>query len=468
MARQSASALSRRLTVASIVFGLFVLCDILLFGWLMFRSLSQREVERVLLETRAEARDLARRIASWAEETGQQTDDLLIVMANQREVERYIDAELVRREVFEEVGVYDQEGTLIYRKTSTGPPSLAQPSPPAEVPPPRLPAPTSTLEPATPEGRFEVSEAIGNLGTLRIGLSPAKLRQRTEILRRDLLRQMTWIVVVSLLVLASAYAIIWLLVVRARRLEEKAREADRMAYIGTLAAGLAHEIRNPLNSLNLNMQLLEEEIRHGCEVPGGRRLLSITRQEIGRLERLVTDFLLYARPRPLDLEDLPPGELLERVRELMAAELQARGARLSVVDGSGGALVRVDPAQITQLLLNLLRNALAATEGGGRRPELVLAARLEGNRLALSVEDNGVGILPEDRRRIFEVFYSTRKGGTGLGLPVVDRIARAHGGAIEVESTPGVGTKMSVLLPVVAMSEEPVLDGRPAAVLASP
>jgi signal transduction histidine kinase len=215
------------------------------------------------------------------------------------------------------------------------------------------------------------------------------------------------------------------------------------------------------------MQLLEEEIHQGCEVPGGRRLLSITRQEIGRLERLVTDFLLYARPRALDLEERAPGYVLERVRELLAAEIQARGARLKVVDGSGGALVRVDPAQMTQLLLNLLRNALAATEEGPRRPELVLAARLEGNRVALSVEDNGVGIPPQDRKRIFEIFYSTRKGGTGLGLAVVERIARAHGGEIEVESTPGVGTRMSVWLPVAAMSAVPVANGHPAAALAA-
>jgi signal transduction histidine kinase len=433
----------------------------------MFRSLSQREVERVLLETRAEAKDLARRIAAWAEETELPADDLLIVMAKEREIQRYIDAELVRREMVEEVEVFTQDGTLIYRTTSSREPGLADPSPPAELPARQLELPPAAFDEPAAEGDLEVSEAIGNLGSLRIGLSPAKLRQRTEVLRRDLLRKMTWIVVVSLAVLGSGYAIIWLLLVRARRLEEQAREADRLAYIGTLAAGLAHEIRNPLNSLNLNMQLLEEEIRHGSELPGGRRLLSITRQEIGRLERLVTDFLLYARPRPLDLEEVAPGVLLERVRELLAAEIQSRGARLKVEDGSGGALVRADPGQITQLLLNLVSNALAATEECGRPPELVLAARLEGNRLALSVEDNGVGIPPEHRERIFEVFYSTRKGGTGLGLAVVERIARAHGGELEVESRPGVGTRVAVVLPVAAMSAEPLLAGRPARPLAS-
>jgi signal transduction histidine kinase len=456
MGRSGASIFSRRLLIASIVFGVFVLCDILLFGFLIFRSLSQREIERVLLETRAEAKDLANRIA---ERAGAQQEDLYFLLAYQREVLRYIDSDLARRDLVETVEIYDQDGKLIFRQTSSSNPEEADKGP-------KLSAPAELPGADNDDLKLEVREAIGNLGTLRIGISPAELRQRTEVLRHDLIRQMVWIGIVGLAVLASAYAIIWLLLTRARRLEEQAQEADRMAYIGTLAAGLAHEIRNPLNSLNLNMQLLEEEVALGCEIPSGRRLLSITRSEISRLERLVTDFLLYARPRPLDLEEVAPGELLMRAREVLVGEVQARGVRLRIEEDCAGALLRVDPGQMTQLLLNLTQNALAATEETPR-PEVVLGAHLAGHRVVLSVADNGAGIRPEDRERIFEIFYSTRKGGTGLGLAVVERIARAHGGEIEVESEPGRGTKVSVSLPMASLREEAVLEPEPEAALAT-
>jgi signal transduction histidine kinase len=227
-----------------------------------------------------------------------------------------------------------------------------------------------------------------------------------------------------------------------------------MAYIGTLASGLAHEIRNPLNSLNLNMQMLEEEIDEHGTAPTGKRLLSITRSEISRLERLVTDFLAYAKPRPLEMEEVAAVRLLERVPQVLAGEIQKRGARVEVEDRSGGAWVKVDFGQMSQLLLNLAQNALAATEESGRPPLLKLSAHRQGAAVVLELADNGIGIPAEEVGKIFDLFYSTRKGGTGLGLAIVDRIARAHGGRVAVRSTSGAGTAITVELPA-AGSETP-------------
>lgn len=464
------STFSRRLLIASIVFGVFVVTDILLFGWLIFRSLSEHEVQRVLLETQEEAKNLAERIASGAGGIVDPEGGLYVVMAKQREVLIYIESELAKREIIEDVSIYDQSGTLVYsgKGASRKAGGLSE-GPILDPGADRLPG--AQAPPGTGGNRFEVEEAIGSIGRVRIGLSPAKVLERAERLRKNLLSQMVSILVLSLLVLVSGYVIVLLLFRRARRLEEQARDAERMAYIGTLAAGLAHEIRNPLNSLNLNMQMLAEELGERAPPPnlaaaGGastsQRLLNITRQEISRLEQLVTDFLLYAKPRAPELSEIEPVHLLTRVRDLLAGEAEARGARLRIEDGSGGARVRIDAAQMTQLLLNLAQNALAATEQRSNgRPEVVLAARLVGDRLALVVEDNGVGMSPEEQKRIFEAFYSTKKGGTGLGLAVVERIARAHGGSIEVESVPGKGTAVAVALPVASFAREPLLAGQP-------
>jgi signal transduction histidine kinase len=219
-----------------------------------------------------------------------------------------------------------------------------------------------------------------------------------------------------------------------------------MAYVGTLASGLAHEIRNPLNSLNLNMQMLDEDLPQDAQ--GGRRLLAITRSEIHRLDGLVTDFLSYARPRPLELDSCAALHLLEHTAAVIAAEAEERGVRLQVIDRSGGAKVQVDRSQIHQALLNLVRNAFAAMESGERAPRLTLTVdKVGASRLVLEVADNGAGMSPEQQRRVFDVFFSTRKGGTGLGLAIVRRIVQAHQGEIEVESRVGEGTRMRLILP---------------------
>ncbi len=455
MDRASNQVLSRRLLAGFLVFGLFVLFDIALFGWLIFRSLSQREIERVLLETRTEAEGLAKQIARRAEKQGK---DLYTAVAVERETQTYIDSVLREREIVRTITIRDHNGVLVFEGRSRAtPPVVAAETPPVGSPElridgPELPGVEKKIKDTTTA--FEVPDIevpIGdNIGFLRIGLSPVELSRRIEVLRRDLFRQAVGIGVVSMALLLTALSAVWVLLQRSQRLELQAAEAERMAYIGTLASGLAHEIRNPLNSLNLNMQMLEEEIEEGGSARTGKRLLAITRSEISRLERLVSDFLAYAKPRPLEMEEMPAVRPLERVREILAGEIQKRGARVEVHDASGGARVRVDPGQMNQLLLNLAQNALAAIEETGRKPVLELSAARHGSMVALSVKDNGAGIPPEARERVFEIFYSTRKGGTGLGLAIVDRIAKGHGGRVKVESEPGAGTTVTVELPAAA------------------
>lgn len=435
----------RRLVAGLVVFGLVVVLDLVLFGWLIFRSLSQREIERVLLETQEEAEDIAGRIADRAEEGA----DLYTVIAVERETRTYIEDVLRQRGVVNEVSVYDAEGALVYQATG----QLTEPVGEEELLPldsVEIPAEggLTKTEEEVRTSEYQVEEPIGEFGVLRIGIDERDLQARIGDLRTELLGQAGVLGAVTATVVAGAFLLIVILLRRGQRLEEQAAESERMAYIGTLASGLAHEIRNPLNSLNLNMQMLEEELQDHRKTPTGGRLLSITRREIARLERLVTDFLSYARPRPIELEDLPAAELLEQARELLAGEARARRVRLEVTDRTAGATLRVDPAQMRQLLLNLAQNALTASQDGGDpEPRVELCAARRGALIELSVGDDGPGIPAEERERVFDVFYSTRKGGTGLGLAIVDRIAKNHGGRVEIDSELGRGTTVRVLLP---------------------
>ncbi|HYX26668.1 MAG TPA: ATP-binding protein [Thermoanaerobaculia bacterium] len=445
---------SRRLLVASLVFVLFVLCDIALFGWLIFRSLSQQEVERVLLETRTQAQTLAGQIAHRAASEGK---DLYTAVAVEKETQTFIDQMLSQRDIVSTLQIHDKNGNLVFQgrreaHVPTVPAPVLGPELERRIATPRVEETTRTTELQVPD----IQVPIGDYGSLQIGISASQLQKRIEVLRGELIRQATFIGLSSVALLVAAFVAVWLLLRRAQRLELQAAEAERLAYIGTLASGLAHEIRNPLNSLNLNMQMLEEEIDEGGaarSAPTGKRLLSITRSEISRLERLVTDFLAYAKPRPLELEEMPAVRLLERLREVLAGEIQKRGAQMEVEDRSGGARVRVDPAQMNQLLFNLAQNAFLAAEEAGRPPVLKLAAWRQGPAVCLEMADNGVGMTSEEQAKIFDLFYSNRKGGTGLGLAIVDRIVRAHGGRVGVRSTKGVGTAVIVELPAVAPSE---------------
>jgi signal transduction histidine kinase len=455
---------SRLLLVVAAAFGLFVLFDIGLFGWLLFRSMSEREIEQVLLETRREAESLAGRIASRAEEEG----DLYTAIAVEQETQIYIDSIPRQRDIMRSVEIRDRQGGLVFKSETRT--SLAQPvgettvlDPSVLEAPPVLDSPEIGGGELTQDTRVRQNEisvpdievAIGDLGTLRIGISPVELEERIAVLRSHLIRMTSAVGALTVALLLAAYLIGWWLWRRSRQLEVAAAEAERLAYVGTLASGLAHEIRNPLNSLNLNMQMMKEEIDAG-QARGATvgRLLSITRSEISRLERLVTDFLSYARPRAPEREEIRPRDLFVRVREVVGGSVARRGGRLEVEDSSG-ALLRADVAQLTQLLLNLVQNAVAAAEEAGRPPRVLLSARRgDGDRVALEVSDNGTGIAEEERRRIFDVFYSTRKGGTGLGLAIVERIVRNHDGELELDSVPGEGTTFRVLLP-----EAPAVPG---------
>ncbi len=245
------------------------------------------------------------------------------------------------------------------------------------------------------------------------------------------------------------------LVASARRKEEadpetieRQRRAEQLAYAGALAGGLVHEIKNPLNSLSLNLQLLAEEWAN-AETPEERRALKRIQMllaETNRLAGTLDDFLGFARGQPLQPAPCDVNKLIEEVSAFIAPELESRKIELRkcleplpecILDGN---LLR-------QALLNLLLNAKEAMEEG-RPHEIILRSGAVDGWLRIDVIDTGRGIPPENLDKIFEAFYSTRKGGTGLGLPTARRIVEQHDGRLLVHSEPGKGSCFAMILPV--------------------
>lgn len=230
-----------------------------------------------------------------------------------------------------------------------------------------------------------------------------------------------------------------------KRMEERIRIADRLAGVGELAAGLAHEIRNPLASIAGASQMLHETGELPVE---SHTLLDIIERESTRLNGLISEFLDYAGPLPREVGTVElSGLVAQVVGAVRAGEAREKGIAIDLRD-SGPLQVEGNEEQLSQVLWNLLRNAVQATPRGGRVTVDRFPQVRHGERFAVvTVSDTGTGISPDVLGKIYNPFFTTKEGGTGLGLAISQRIVINHRGFMEVRSNPGEGTVFSVLLP---------------------
>lgn len=223
-------------------------------------------------------------------------------------------------------------------------------------------------------------------------------------------------------------------------------EAQHMAAVGTLTAGLSHEIRNPLNAAALQLAVLERRVRRlpSEAQEGALDPLSLVREEIRRLDHLLEDLLQYARPREFERKPVEMGALVERVAQLLASDADSRGVTL-VRSVEPGVVARGDEMRLREVILNLVLNALDVSERG---TEVRVTARSLGpSEIEISVEDDGPGVPPDQRERIFQPFFTTKSHGTGLGLAIVHSIVTQHRGAMRLESSAKGGAAFRVRLP---------------------
>jgi signal transduction histidine kinase len=222
---------------------------------------------------------------------------------------------------------------------------------------------------------------------------------------------------------------------------EQVKRAERLSAMGQLAAGLAHEIRNPLASVSgaaglLKRETISRERREEC--------VDIIQKECDRLNRLLSEFLDFARPRPPRFQPTDVGSVLRSVVDLAAHTAGEKGVRMIVDLPADLPPLECDPERITQAVLNLLINAITASEGSAA---VTVTARAEKERITIQVRDQGAGIDPQLRDRIFDPFFTTKMNGTGLGLSVVHQIVEQHGGSIQALPNLPRGTNFNLSLP---------------------
>ena len=229
---------------------------------------------------------------------------------------------------------------------------------------------------------------------------------------------------------------------------EQTLETEKIQALTLLAAGVAHELGNPLNGLNIHLQLLARLLKRADDqelAAEAGELLQVARQEVERLDGIVSNFLRAVRPVPLQLSPLQPATLLLEVLEFMKTEIADRGISVEFHPPERLPSVKADAGQLKQAFFNLVKNAIQAMPNGGR---LEVACAADSAWFAIRFADTGPGIPAHVLPHILEPYFTTKENGSGLGLLIVERIVRAHGGELAIESSEGRGATFIVRLPL--------------------
>ena len=298
---------------------------------------------------------------------------------------------------------------------------------------------------------FEVAKSFSidhkPMGLIRIGYSQKEIHPILSHIQKNVILSILFFLILGI----AAVAFVWVNqnrhLKKMKEMEDRIQLAERLSSLGHLAAGVAHEIRNPLNAIGMGLQRLKKEFLPEDplkkeEYIGFADLIS---KEIRRVNEIVEQFLNLSRPFQLNRRMSSLEELLKSVSALFQEEAHTHGITIQTEIRPGLPWMNVDPERLTQALINIMKNGIQAMDHGGK---LRIESRALKDRVEVVISDTGAGIPVEQIEKVFNYYYTTREQGIGLGLPIAHRIIEAHGGQLSLESQVGSGTTVTVTLPV--------------------
>lgn len=292
---------------------------------------------------------------------------------------------------------------------------------------------------------FVLDNKVEGIG--QVGLN----RGRTDqILSKN---SMHMIVSMALIVLTGILAILFIYqnqsrhMARVEELRNRLQQSERLSSLGQLAAGVAHEIRNPLNAISMATQRLQRDFspQDPEKVDKFKNMTSVIRDEVRRLNGIIEEFLAFSRTQRLELRNYPIEEVLRKLISLIEEEARTKGISINANLDGKQSMVPMDVDKLQQALLNILKNAMESITGEGT---ITIVIEKSAKAVSLKMSDTGAGLKPEDLEKIFNPEFTTKEKGLGLGLPIAHEIIRGHNGDIKVESKLGAGTTFSIVLPL--------------------
>ncbi len=284
-------------------------------------------------------------------------------------------------------------------------------------------------------------------GVVRLGLDREGMDRIIQENRRNIFIFMAVVVLITLLSMWILYRNQNKHLAGIIEIERRLEKAERLSALGHLAAGVAHEIRNPLNAISMASQRLKREYVPADDDKSRefQMLAGVIRDEIRRLNGIIEEFLTFSKSRRLELHEYPVKDVLQKIVNLMHEEAASKGITMETRFSNSPAIIPMDVDKLQQAFLNFIKNAMESISGEG---SIVIAVEPSGkDRISVKISDTGCGMTPEEVDRIFNPEYTTKEKGLGLGLPLAHEIVRGHGGEIRVFSGPGSGTTFEIILP---------------------
>jgi signal transduction histidine kinase len=285
------------------------------------------------------------------------------------------------------------------------------------------------------------------MGLIRMGYTPGEIQPVLSQIKKNVVLSVFFFLILGI----SAITLIGVNqnrhLKKMKEMEDRIQLAERLSSLGHLAAGVAHEIRNPLNAIGMGLQRLKREFLPPDESKR-EEYISFTElilKEIRRVNDIIEQFLTLSRPFQLNLKESSLQDLLKHLVTLFQEEASSLGIRLHAEIPSDLPLLAIDPEKLTQAFINIMKNGMQAMGQGGI---LRVETKCLKDSVKVTISDSGSGIPPEQMEKIFNYYYTTKEKGVGLGLPIAHRIIEAHGGQLKIESRVGSGTEVIVTLPV--------------------